>query len=1092
MTNREPLHRSIPTNQLSPSEQAYYDALFTAADKSSTGYLSGPTAVEFLSLSKLPVDLLKTIWSMADQNPTNNTLDKPKFAVAVRLIQLFQNGKKPVDLELNLSPEDGVVPMRPPFFEGVNLQQPPPPQQQVQQPVPQQHSPQRSPQPSPPMQPMSSPMRSPTNSISMNGGMGGMSTPSTIGTAMSTNPNYNNNPPPTTTALATQDPYTMTPTEQTRYTALFPTYATIEPNYVHGAQAVELFLKSGMDRNQLKAIWTMCDDDPVDNKLDVVEFAIAMHLIVCVTKKGLGLPQVLPASLVRVRRESRMQQQQGQQGQQQYEQQYEQQGIPTPTQNNMGGASVVGGMSTMQPPPPQQQQQQQEGGIPSPEKMSGMGGQNMGMMQGGGMTMMPSPEQQQPQMVRPPPQMVQQQQPQMSMQQQPQMGMQQQPGMMQQQQQQPPEQQQMGMANGHAGGFGNGFGSSGALGGETVDDAFAGLPNDPIPDVDAYSAIGGPAPAEQQPTIPALPLAAAPSPVLQSMAPPSSSPNMAPVQASQAVPPPPPAAISMPSPKSPKRNVAIPGNANAELEELRAAHQKLQAEAVSLRAKAGLVSDEEQEAQADIAKVASEIATLSTELEGLRTQVMEAKVKLTDAVATLKAQKDKKDSLETAVEESRETVDALNAATEALVEANENAMAHQAKAVADAAAAKEEAEEAAAAAAPSADLFSWDSPAPTPAAAPTMQQAPAPDAMQGMGAPWGEQPIASELPAPAPVADAGSVYSTASASAWGGASAVGGMPQQPASVADAGSVYSTNSVHRDSGFSSANSVQRDTSFYSASERNSSMGSMQQHPMAPPANQYPAGMGMGAPPQPMMQQQQQQTMMAPTVNTASQPVQQQLPTIESPTAEQIEQIKNDALVAEKSFRASKDLVKTLSKEVKHLESAAAKAEEEKKAIESKKVKMGGKKKQKKEIEKAYEFAMGEQKKVQEARQQLDAARRQSDIAKNEADKLRQQYEEAEVEAATAASYLSVNASHSMAAGSVGPTGSVAPQQQYQQQYQQPQQQQYQQPAPTNDMFSSDPFGMGGGGMGVQQAESDPYGMGLMGGSADGEYSNPFAM
>jgi len=482
----------------------------------------------------------------------------------------------------------------------------------------------------------------------------------------------------------------------------------------------------------------------------------------------------------------------------------------------------------------------------------------------------------------------------------------------------------MGMANGHAGGFSNGFGSSGTLGGETVDDAFAGLPNDPIPDVDAYSAIGGPAPAEQQPTIPALPLAAAPSPVLQSMAPPSSSPNIAPVQASQAVPPP-PAAISMPSPKSPKRNVAIPGNASAELEELRAAHQKLQAEAVSLRAKAGLVSDEEQEAQADIAKVASEIATLSTELEGLRTQVMEAKVKLTDAVATLKAQKDKKESLETAVEESRETVDALNAATEALVEANENAMAHQAKAVADAAAAKEEAEEAAAAAAPSADLFSWDAPAPTPAAVPMMQQAPAPDAMQGMGAPWGEQPVASELSAPAPVADAGSVYSTNSASAWGGASAVGGMPQQPASVADAGSVYSTNSVHRDSGFSSANSVQRDTSFYSASERNSSMGSMQQ-PMAPPANQYPAGMGMGAPPQPMMQQQQQQTMMAPTVNTAAQPVQQQLPTIESPTAEQIEQIKNDALVAEKSFRASKDLVKTLSKEVKHLESAAAKAEE----------------------------------------------------------------------------------------------------------------------------------------------------------------------
>jgi hypothetical protein len=331
--------------------------------------------------------------------------------------------------------------------------------------------------------------------------------------------------------------------------------------------------------------------------------------------------------------------------------------------------------------------------------------------------------------------------------------------------------------------------------------------------------------------------------------------------------------------------------------------------------------------------------------------------------------------------------------------------------------------------------------------------------------------LAEPTPAPPAVADAGSVYSTNSAQqlsgAWGGSSsAVGGVPpQQSASFADAGSVYSTNSAQ-----------QRDSGFYTA--RDSSAGSvLQQQPMVPPANQYGMGMGAEAPAQPMMQQQ---------VNTAAQPMQQQqLPTIHSPTAEQMAQIKNDAEVAEKSYRASQDLVKTLSREVKHLEAAASKAEEDKKAIESKKVKMGGKKKQKKEIEKAYEFAMGEQKKVQEARQQLDAARRQSGIAKSEAEKLRQQYEEAEVEAATAASYLSVNASQS-----VGPTGSVAPQQQYQQQYQQ---QQQPAPAPANDMYS-DPFGMGGGGMGLQQADSDPYGMGLMGGSASdgGDYANPFAM
>ena len=1026
-----PLSILLGNSLLSISTKAYYDALFATADKSSAGYLSGSTAVEFLSLSKLPVDLLKTIWSMADQTPTNNTLDKQKFNVAVRLIQLFQNGKKPVDLELNLSPEDMQVPIRPPYFEGVNVA----PQQHPQQIPP----PQRSPQPSPPMQPMASPMR-PANTISMNGGMGGggMNTPSTIGAAMTNNnnPNYTTN---TTTALAAQDPYAMTPQEQVRYGALFPTYATQEPNYVHGAQAVELFLKSGMDRDQLKSIWTMCDDDPVDNKLDMVEFAIAMHLIVCVTKKGLMLPSVLPPSLVRVRRESRMQQSQAQQQ------------VPTPVQNNyMGGASVVGGgMSTIH-----QQQGSEGGGIPSPDKMPGMGLQQGGQM--GGMTMMPSPEQQQPQMGM--------QQPQMGMQQ-PQMGMQQPQMMMMQQQQQP---EQMRMANGHAGGFG----VAGALGGETVDDAFADLPNDPVPDVDAYSSIGGAATTMEQ-SIPAPPLTTSAA----------ASPNMVPLQApQQPVPPPSPkyvqpvmVAAPLSPPRSPRSGASL-RVANTELEELRAAHQKLQAEAVSLRAKAAFVSDEEQEAQAEIAEVASEIASLSTMLEELRTQVMDAKVKLTDAVATLKSQTEKKESLETAVDETQESLDALNMATEALVEANENAMAHQAKAVAGAAAAKEEAE----AAAPSADLFSWDVAAPTPAAAPVTQQAPAPS-MKGMGAPWGEQPgqpIASESePAAVPVADAGSVYSTisdrklsaANTGAWGGdASAYGGVPQ-PAPVADAGSVYSTNSAQQSSAV------------------NSELWNTQQA-MVPPTNQNSAGMmGMGAP-QPMMHQQQ--TMMAPTVNTAAQPVQQQLPTIESPSNEQMESYKKDALVAEKSFKSSKDLVKTLSKEVKHLEKAAIKAEDEKKAVESKKVKMGGKKKQKKEIEKAYEFVMGEQQKVEEARQQLEAARRQSDIAKSEADKLRRQFEDAEVEAATAASYLSVNASHSVAPGSVGPTGSVSSQQQ-QFQLQQQYQQQYQQPAPTNDMYS-DPFGMGGGGMGQQQAASDPYGMGLMGGSADGEYSNPFAM
>ena len=68
---------------------------------------------------------------------------------------------------------------------------------------------------------------------------------------------------------------------------------------------MELFGKSGLDHESLKSIWAMVDD-PVDNKFDSIKFAIAMHLIVCVTKKkGLPKPLSLPSSLASLARYSR-------------------------------------------------------------------------------------------------------------------------------------------------------------------------------------------------------------------------------------------------------------------------------------------------------------------------------------------------------------------------------------------------------------------------------------------------------------------------------------------------------------------------------------------------------------------------------------------------------------------------------------------------------------------------------------------------------------------------------------------------------------------------------------------------------------------
>jgi hypothetical protein len=86
----------------------------------------------------------------------------------------------------------------------------------------------------------------------------------------------------------------MTPQEQSRYEALFPNFE--KDGFVHGKEAVELFSKSGVPQDQLAKIWNMVDT-PVDNLLDKIEFAMAMHLIVCVSKKNLPLPSALPFSL---------------------------------------------------------------------------------------------------------------------------------------------------------------------------------------------------------------------------------------------------------------------------------------------------------------------------------------------------------------------------------------------------------------------------------------------------------------------------------------------------------------------------------------------------------------------------------------------------------------------------------------------------------------------------------------------------------------------------------------------------------------------------------------------------------------------------
>jgi hypothetical protein len=71
-----------------------YEWLFTLADTSKQGVLSGSDAVNFMMKAKLDRFMLKTIWSLADAND-NGFLVRSEFAVAMRLIALSQTGHTP-------------------------------------------------------------------------------------------------------------------------------------------------------------------------------------------------------------------------------------------------------------------------------------------------------------------------------------------------------------------------------------------------------------------------------------------------------------------------------------------------------------------------------------------------------------------------------------------------------------------------------------------------------------------------------------------------------------------------------------------------------------------------------------------------------------------------------------------------------------------------------------------------------------------------------------------------------------------------------------------------------------------------------------
>lgn len=91
--------------------------------------------------------------------------------------------------------------------------------------------------------------------------------------------------------------YSITEEERSNYERLFPNYDPNRSGFISGPDAANLFTKSGLDRPVLKKVWDLADVDK-DYKLTVAEFTLAMHLIVCISKRAKPLPDQCPIEVM--------------------------------------------------------------------------------------------------------------------------------------------------------------------------------------------------------------------------------------------------------------------------------------------------------------------------------------------------------------------------------------------------------------------------------------------------------------------------------------------------------------------------------------------------------------------------------------------------------------------------------------------------------------------------------------------------------------------------------------------------------------------------------------------------------------------------
>ncbi|CAM9787742.1 unnamed protein product [Chrysoparadoxa australica] len=91
--------------------------------------------------------------------------------------------------------------------------------------------------------------------------------------------------------------YSMTSEERQKYGTVFRKLDEDGSGTLDGAEAAPLLMRSGLPTSVLKNVWQLSDVDK-EGSLNEHEWAVAMHLIICIGTRGLPVPAALPQCLL--------------------------------------------------------------------------------------------------------------------------------------------------------------------------------------------------------------------------------------------------------------------------------------------------------------------------------------------------------------------------------------------------------------------------------------------------------------------------------------------------------------------------------------------------------------------------------------------------------------------------------------------------------------------------------------------------------------------------------------------------------------------------------------------------------------------------